>query len=712
MSIVRKLGFQINWNVNNKPFLKANENADSFKNKMKGIGTTLEKNKVKLGAGFATMSGIIGLTTKKAGDFQLQMKTVQAVSGATNEELAQLTDEAKRLSLATKFDPTEIAQGQQFLAQAGFDVVESIKALPSVLNLSAGQLLNLGQTADITSNILSGFSLEAEDMTRVVDTLTATANRSNVNVVQLGESMKFAAPIAQSLGISIEETATAIGFMGDVGIQGGMAGTSLRGSLTKLLKPSNEASKIMNSLGINLLDNQGNMLGLADIVRQFEKGMEGLNETQKAQALATILGQESVTGFMALLSRGSEEIRNFTNETKGMAGVTEKVAKAKIDTFNGSMEILKGSIGLAFIELGEKFAPAIKLVGKGITKLVNVFIKLPEPIQTGIAIVIGLSTALLGIATAIGFLIGPITAFAGLFTTGGILFGAMTWLKITFALLPDLLIGFASTITTTVIPTIWAFSSALLANPITWIVIGIASLIAGIILLVKNWDLVTQSVVNFGLKVKEFLSPAFDFVKEKFYSIVNFFKNFNLWEIISNNMIAGFNLVIQSVINFGLKIKEFLSPAFDFVKGKFYGIVNFFEDFNLGEIISNSITSGFDLVTSTMDKFAQKIRDFLPFSPAKTGPLSDIDKTGQGLTDTVVGSINQNAPKLERSLEDTGNNISNVKGGGVNVTIGEININTGNNIDDIVNETTESFRTKLRKELEIIFSSSAEAVGG
>lgn len=635
MGILRKLGFQIDWDLDTDPLEEANEETDQLVSSTQRLGGFLEKNKVKMAAGFAALTFAIGGATFAAGDLELQMETVGAISGATSQELQMLEDEAKNLSLQTKFDPVAIAEGQQFLAQAGFDVLQVMEALPSVLDASAGQVKELGLIADITSNVLSGFQLEAGAMTRVTDTMTNVAAQANVDFIQLGESMKFVAPVAAGLGLTIEETATAVGFMGDVGIQGSMAGTALRAALSKLAAPTTQAAGLMEGLGINLLDNQGNMLDLVGITSQFEKGLSGLNGTQRQAILSNIVGTEAVTGFMAVLNRGSDDLAEFT-EKASTQGSTSELAATKLDTLNGSIEILKGSLGLAAIEIGEKFAPAIRFAAESITWLVNIFIKMPEPLQTGIALVIGLGTAFLGVATAVGFLLGPITTFTALFASGGALASVLPWIAGTaIPAVTGAFANMATFITATAIPAVVSFTVALATNPLTWIAAGIA----GIVLLIKN---------------------------------------------------------------------------FDWLKDKAMEIIDIFDNFNLGEKISSGITGSFDKVKESMTGFTQGIRDFLPFSPAKTGPLSDIDQTGSGLINTVSDSISRNKPKLDESIKSNSPGVSATQNGSL-LNIQNLVINAGSvtkdNINQVVTQGTDEFRKIFKELLESTIDSSAAAAG-
>ena len=160
--------------------------------------------------------------------FEQQMANVGAVAGASEAQLAEMAATARRLGSTTQFSATQAAEAMEFLAMAGFGVEKSQKALPDVLNLSAAGAIDLGRAADISSNILSGFNLQAADLARTNDILVNTFTTSNTNLSMLGDTMKYVAPIAATLGIEVAEVAAMAGKLGDAGIQGEMAGTAMR----------------------------------------------------------------------------------------------------------------------------------------------------------------------------------------------------------------------------------------------------------------------------------------------------------------------------------------------------------------------------------------------------------------------------------------------------------------------------------------------------
>src|SRR5690606_15996071 len=208
---------------------------------------------------------------KTAGDFEAAMNRVQAVSGATASEFRALQAQAQQLGATTRYSSSQAADAMGFLAMAGLRVNEILGAMPGTLQLAASANLDLARSADIVTNILTGYGLAVEELGRANDVLVRTFTRTNVDLSMLGESFRYVGPVAKSAGVAFEETAAAIGLMGNAGIQGSMAGTSLRGAITRLLKPTAEVSRTLQRLGVSATDSEGRLLPLVEIVRQLEE---------------------------------------------------------------------------------------------------------------------------------------------------------------------------------------------------------------------------------------------------------------------------------------------------------------------------------------------------------------------------------------------------------------------------------------------------------
>jgi hypothetical protein len=237
--------------------------------------TGLQQTSLRVGKALTTnitlpVAAISAVFLKIGVDFQQQMNKVQALTGATGVTFETLKKTAIDLGEKTQFSAGQAAEGMQFLALAGFNAQEILTAIPATLNLAAAGAIELGQAADIASNILTAFNRPTSDLAEIVDVLTETFTSSNTSLVQLGEAFKFAGPIAQAAGIDFNETAAAIGLLGNAGIQATLAGTALRGAITRLLKPTAAAKEALTRMGISVTDSNGNLRSLTNIVAQFE----------------------------------------------------------------------------------------------------------------------------------------------------------------------------------------------------------------------------------------------------------------------------------------------------------------------------------------------------------------------------------------------------------------------------------------------------------
>jgi TP901 family phage tail tape measure protein len=294
-----------------------------------------------------------------AANFEDAMGDVAAISGATGEDFDALRQTALDLGAETAFSASQAAEGMKLLSQAGFDVEQTIGAIPGVLSAAAAGGVDLATAADVVANTLRGFGLAAEDSAHVADVLAMAANRSNADITTLGESMKYAAPVAAALGVSMEDATAAIGRMHDAGIKGSMAGTALRGILTRLAAPTNKAAAEMARLGINVFDAQGKMLPLPELVGHVSERFEGLTDSQRAHALSVMVGQEAMSGFLALMKAGPENLGDFSQALLDSGGAATSVADIQLADFNGAMEALGGSVETFQIELLSGALPAL-----------------------------------------------------------------------------------------------------------------------------------------------------------------------------------------------------------------------------------------------------------------------------------------------------------------------------------------------------------------
>ncbi|MCA1319796.1 phage tail tape measure protein [Bacillus tianshenii] len=437
---------------------------------------------VASGAGLAIGAGL-GMAVKTTADFESAMSRVGALSNSTDDELSLLTDTAKQLGAETAFSASQAAEGMSFLGMAGYKTNDIIAAMPGLLNAAAAGQTDLATTADITSNILSGFGLQASETARVADVLTKTFTSSNTDLAMLGETMKYVAPTAKAMGLSLEEVSAAAGILGNAGIQGSQAGTSLSMSLTRLASPAKEAALLMDSLGFNAFNAEGQMLPLNKIIENLQTSTADLTDEQRMHTISTIFGAESMKAMLTLMEAGPGTLRKFTGELENSGGVAETIAAKQLDNLNGQLTILKSGLEGAAISLGTALLPAVKWVATAVQGAVDWFNGLNEGTKRTIAIVAALTAAFLLIA-------GPAL--------------------IAISFIPAIMTGFAALATAAAAagPVI-----AGLMGPITLIVGGIALLVAGIIWAWNNVDGFRAGVQDAWAKIKEAFLVALEFVQ-------------------------------------------------------------------------------------------------------------------------------------------------------------------------------------------------------
>lgn len=323
------------------------------------------------------MAGIATAAIKVGSDFEAQMSRVQAISGATGEEFEKLRSQAIELGADTAFSATEAAQGMENLAAAGFTTSEIMDAMPGMLNLAAAAGEDLASSADIAASTLRGFGLEASDAAHVADVLAENANRTNSSVSETGDAMKYVAPLARAAGISLEETAAAIGIMANAGIQGSQAGTTLRGALSRLSKPTDVMTQAMDELGVSFYDSEGKMLSLTDQVKMMRTAMEGMTDEQKNNYLVTLYGQEALSGMLALINEGEGSLADLTEAYENCDGAAETAAKTMQDNLKGAIEELSGSaesLGIVFYDsVAEGLKDTVKVVNDSVDDITDAF---------------------------------------------------------------------------------------------------------------------------------------------------------------------------------------------------------------------------------------------------------------------------------------------------------------------------------------------------
>lgn len=314
----------------------------------------------------------IGIAAVKAGsDFEAQMSRVKAISGATGAEFEKLKDQAIQLGADTSFSASQAAEGMENLAAAGFTTNEIMEAMPGLLDMAAASGEDLANSSEIAASTLRGFGLEAEEAGHVADVLAENANRTNAAVSGTGEAMKYVAPLARAAGISFEETAAAIGIMANAGIKGSQAGTTLRGAISRLSKPTDDMRDAMEELGISFYDSNGKMKSLSEQVGMLEGAFSGMTDEQKNNYLVTLYGQEALSGMLALINEGQGSLTDLTKSYENCDGSAKKAADTMRDNLKGAIDELGGSAESLGIVFYEEVSGSLKDTAESATESIN-----------------------------------------------------------------------------------------------------------------------------------------------------------------------------------------------------------------------------------------------------------------------------------------------------------------------------------------------------
>ncbi len=368
----------------------------------KSIGADLSK-KVTL-----PILAIGGVSVKVAADFEQSMNRVKALTGATGEDFEKLEERARELGETTQYSASQAANAMGFFAQAGFDATKIYDVLPDTLNLAASANLDLAQSADIVSNIMAGYGIEADQLGETVDILAKQFTSSNTDLSQLGEGFKFVGAVAKGLGTTFEETSAALGILSDAGLQGSVAGTGLRRVLSTLATESEK-------LGIQTTDAAGKLRPLADIMTDLEE--KGLTTAEAME----IFGQRGGVAISTLLQQGSDTLRDYTERLSDVGGTAEEIANIQMEGLTGSMKRLKSAAEEAAISFTENILPALTKIVEKIAAAFRAFGNLDEKTKNFI-ITAGLAAAAVGpITTALGSVIGAVSKLSVLLATNPLL---------------------------------------------------------------------------------------------------------------------------------------------------------------------------------------------------------------------------------------------------------------------------------------------------
>ena len=534
--------------------------------------------------GISKLKELAAASISVGASFDSSLSKVQAISGATGEEMESLRQKAKQMGATTKFSATEASEAFEYMGMAGWKSEQMISGIDGILNLAAASGADLATTSDIVTDALTAMGYKAEDAGHLADVMAAASSNANTNVEMLGESFKYVAPVAGAMGASMEDVNLALGIMANSGIKGSAAGNSLKNALVNLQKPTAQQAEAMKKLGLGasafkdaagnikplreimdtlrktmgkvnaeLVDADGNAKEYDDIINELSQSEEGLTQAEQLKNAAIIFGKQNLAGMLSIINATDEDYQKLANSIDNCGGVAQSMASTMIDNLGGDMTLMKSNLESLQIAFYEKLEPALRSGVEYLGKIID-----------GAKFVIDNSEAFGEALRVIGDILLPIITAVGAFII------SINWGGIVAAVTGGLAtIGGAFS-------TLWA---TLLANPIGLIIALLAGIVAGLIVLYKRSEWFRKKVkaigdffialcgtiTDYGKKVFDFYMDLLEKIADGFSAVVSY------W---SDLFTRGFLAVKKAWDD----APAFFGMIWDSIKDVFSGVVVFWSD--------------------------------------------------------------------------------------------------------------------------------------
>jgi len=476
--------------------------------------------KVSMVAGVALVAAF-GVAINAAANFEKKMDYFGAVNNATAKEMEAVRAKALQLGRDSQYSAGEIADAFVEMGKAGVSVKDITGGLAdAIVNMAAAADIKLDEATQIVTATIQTYGLTAKDAAHVTDLFAGAANASIVDVQDLGVSLKYVGGVAHALGISFDSTTTALSLLGKAGIKGSTAGTSLRQIMVSLAGGTNKAKGELEDLGIitkdgsnKFFDAQGKAKSLAEVFQILQDHTAGLTQKQQLMAFRTIFNNRALAAAEILTKAGA---KGFADMDAQMSKTTAaEVAGKRMDNLAGDMKKLRSSIDTVMIQAGTPFQNMLRGIVQALTSVVNAFSRLPSGVATGILAFIGILGVVLTLMGAFILIGGTVIKFAA---TAKTLWAALK------------IIGIAIRACSVAI---WEMTVALLANPITWVVIAVVALAAAFYLLYTRSETFRNAINAIGRAIK----TGFMAVLDWFQGLPKWFSD--RWKEISNAFMAG-----------------------------------------------------------------------------------------------------------------------------------------------------------------------------
>lgn len=567
----------------------------------------------------AAIGGIGVAAVKTASDFDSSMSNVQAISGATADQMETLRQKAREMGEKTKFSAQEAGDAMSYMAMAGWKTEDMLGGIEGIMNLAAASGEDLATTSDIVTDALTAFGMSAEQSGELADIMAAASSNANTNVSLLGESFKYAAPLFGAMNYSAEDAATALGLMANAGIKGSQAGTALKNAIANMVKPTDEMAGVMDEYKLSLTNTDGSMKSFSEVMEMLREKMGGLSETEQTAAASTLFGKEAMAGMLSIINAAPADYEKLTKAVNDADGSSKKMADTMNDNLAGQLTILKSQLQELAISIGEVLMPYIRKAVEVIQMIVDKFNGMGDA-QKKIIVVIGLILAALGpLLIIIGKVSLGISAVTGAFSKlsgiGGIVtkFGGNIKKVLSgIGTAAKALFGIIMAHPVIAIITVIIGALVLLYTKCEWFRDGVNAVWS----MIKEafhaaWDgIVTfftetlpgawNFVVAFFQGIPEWWAGVWDGIKQKFNEV---------WDAILTNPIV--NTVVTTITNLIDNLKNALSGIWEGIRSIAEGAWELIKNVILGPVLLliDLVTGNFEKLKSDAENIWKNIKD-------------------------------------------------------------------------------------------------------
>lgn len=610
----------------------AGEKLQAVGDKVSGVGQ-------KLLPVTGVVTGLGTAAVKTAADFDSAMSRVAAVSGATGSDFDKLRDKAREMGAKTKFSATEAADAMNYMAMAGWKTEDMLSGIEGVMYLAAASGEDLATTSDIVTDALTAFGLTAEDSGHFADVLAAASSNANTNVSMMGETFKYCAPVAGALGFSVEDTAEAIGLMGNAGIKASQAGTSMRSIMTNLTGDVKLSGAAIGDVTIATTNADGSMKSLSAILADCGGAFAGMTEAEKANNAEALVGKNAMSGFLALMNAAPEDIAKVSGAVNNCKDAAKNMADTMQDNLEGQLTILKSQLQELAISFGDLLMPAVRSIVSGLQGMVDVLNAMPDGVKRVIMIVALLAAALGPVLIIIG---KTLSAIGTIMTWAPKLAGAISAVKGAFA----------------------ALSATMMANPIAIVIAAIAALVAAFIYLwntneefrqfwIRLWNEIKEVAVQVWTAVSQFLVSAWNGIRNTAVAVWNGIRDFfsGLWAgiktlfttvvtAISTFLVGAWNGIRATVMTVWNAISAFLGSVWNGIKSVITNVVNGIRTFlqTSWNGIRTIITTVMNAIRTVISTVWNGIRTII--STVLNGIRGTVNSVWNGIRNTISSVVN------------------------------------------------------------------------